>query len=77
MPLSESWLLLKRSKKWEQILLITSVQLVRLHTVDAFRCKLKSEFALAYIVLILWRVFLQLKFKLQPSKIQVATSLLF
>lgn len=77
LSLSESWFLLKGLKKWEQILLVTSVQLVRLHTVDPFRCKLKSEFASTYIVLVLWRAFLQLKFKFQPSKIQVAASLLF
>lgn len=77
LSLSESWPLPKRSEKQEQILLLTSLQLLRLHTADAFRCKLKSEFVSTYRVLILWRVFLQLKFQLQSSKIQVGTILLF
>lgn len=53
LSLSESWLLPQRSEKQEQILLLTSLQLLRLHTVDAFRCKLKSEFVSTYRVLIL------------------------
>lgn len=73
LSLSESWLLIKGLKKREQVLLpITSVQLVRRHRLDAFRCKLKAKFALTYIVWILRRSSF-------PFKIQVAThpSLLF
>lgn len=73
LSLSEGWCLLKGLKKREQVLLpVTSVQLVSLHKLDAFRCKLKAEFALTYIVQILRRSSL-------PVKIQVAThpSLLF
>lgn len=71
--LSQSWLLLKSLKKWEQVLLpVTSVQLLRLHRLDAFRCKLKAEFALTCIVQILQSSSL-------PVRIQVVTypSLLF
>lgn len=67
LSLSQRWLLLKSLKKWEQVLLpVTLVQLIILHRLDAFRCKLKAEFALTCIVQILQRSSL-------PVKIQIAT----